>query len=206
MSVSAPFITLSVQVAVAHLPAVQTPLRQSPTTLHAFVSGHLAQVPPPQSMSVSAPFITLSVQVGFMHFWPLPQTPEVQSPAPAHPLPSPHFGHAFPPQSTSVSSWFFVLSLHVGRGASGVSMSGMSLSGTTLSGSAPSPTSAAGPSGFTMSSRISSTPLSFARTHVLDRQTSPEVHVPFSKHGSPSPPLLSSEKQPASEINAVIAR
>ena len=64
MSVSAPFLTLSVQLAAAQIPPLQTALVQSPALAHFFPSAHAGQLPPPQSMSVSAPFLTLSVQLG----------------------------------------------------------------------------------------------------------------------------------------------
>ena len=66
MSVSSPFLTLSVQLALVQvsLVASHTRLTQSVLILHALSSPQAGQVPPPQSTSVSLPFFLLSLQVG----------------------------------------------------------------------------------------------------------------------------------------------
>jgi hypothetical protein len=62
-SVSAPFCTLSVQLAPWQMLPTHTPLWQSPPPVHCLPAAHLPQLPP-QSMSVSVPFFTVSVQLG----------------------------------------------------------------------------------------------------------------------------------------------
>jgi hypothetical protein len=65
MSVSVPFLTVSPHVGTWHffgLPE-QTPLWQSPPTLHVLPFAHELH-PPPQSMSVSVPFLTVSLHAG----------------------------------------------------------------------------------------------------------------------------------------------
>jgi hypothetical protein len=52
-SLSAPFVTLSLQVATRHVPPVQTPLEQSTAPRHALPSGQRLQALPPQSVSLS---------------------------------------------------------------------------------------------------------------------------------------------------------
>jgi hypothetical protein len=67
---SLPFLTLSVQLAVAHLPAVHTKLWQSPPPLQSLLAGHAGHagrpqlLAPPQSWSVSPPFCLPSLQLG----------------------------------------------------------------------------------------------------------------------------------------------
>ena len=119
-SVSAPFFTVSVQLAAVQSLAEQTPLVQSEAAVHTLVSGHLEQVPPPQSTSVSAPFFTVSVQEGaeqtlFM------QAPLPQSDAATQAFLSTHLEQVPPPQSTSVSAPFLIPSAHVGVGVGMVS-------------------------------------------------------------------------------------
>jgi hypothetical protein len=63
VSVSAEFLTVSVQVAAWQTPLVQTLLAQSLAVLQALPVVQALQVPPPQSVSVSAEFLTPSEQV-----------------------------------------------------------------------------------------------------------------------------------------------
>jgi hypothetical protein len=63
LSVSVPFFTPSVQVAVWQTLPWQTPDWQSWAVVQPPASGQAAQ-DPPQSVSVSVPFFTISVQVG----------------------------------------------------------------------------------------------------------------------------------------------
>src|SRR5436190_2068546 len=62
LSVSLPFLTLSLHCGAAQVPAVQTPLSQSAPTEHLLPGTHGLQVAPPQSRSVSLPFFTPSAQ------------------------------------------------------------------------------------------------------------------------------------------------
>jgi hypothetical protein len=68
-SVSALFLTLSVQLAAWHLAGVpeHTPLSQSFAPEQPCVAPHLGH-DEPQSMSVSVPFLILSLQMGAWHF------------------------------------------------------------------------------------------------------------------------------------------
>jgi hypothetical protein len=56
LSVSVPFLTLSVQVGIWQMPDVHTPLVQSPGIEHLSPGLHLVVQEPPQSTSVSLPF------------------------------------------------------------------------------------------------------------------------------------------------------
>ncbi len=110
--VSVPFLNVSPQAGVAHLPlGLHQPLVQSESAVHVFVSAHLAGQVPPQSTSDSVPFFTLSEQVGCVQtpVAPLLMTHQDsrQSVFTLQPLPLPQavvlvlqFG---PPQSKSVS-------------------------------------------------------------------------------------------------------
>ena len=111
-SVSVPFFAPSLQLGVAHLPAVHTSLWQSLRTLQFLPSTHLPHAAPPQSTSLSVPFSVVSVQVGA---WQAPslQTLLVQSAAALHFFWVSHFLHLAPPQSMSLSSWFCAPSSHV---------------------------------------------------------------------------------------------
>jgi hypothetical protein len=108
IAVSMPFLTLSVQVAMAQALPAQTRLEQSPAPLHRLPMGQPAQGPP-QSTSLSALFLTLSMHVGTAHLPPV-QTPLTQSPATTQIFPSRQGPQAMPPQSTSVSVPFSVVS------------------------------------------------------------------------------------------------
>jgi hypothetical protein len=114
-SVSAPFLTTSVQVGAWHTLLTQTPLWQSVPAEQILPVAHVGHPPPPQSTSVSVPFLTTSAHVGAWHLSGEPvHTPLAQSEAPVHVLPVPHFGQDAPPQSTSVSVPFLTTSAHVG--------------------------------------------------------------------------------------------
>lgn len=114
-SVSVWFLTPSLQVAARQVPAVQTPLEQSPFVAQILVSAQSlpGTQPPPQSVSVSVPFLTESLQVGALQV--VAQTPLVQSVAALQVTPSAHLraGAQIPPQSTPVSVWFLALSVQV---------------------------------------------------------------------------------------------
>ena len=56
MSVSLPFLIVSVQVAATHALLAQTPLAQSVVALQRRPLAHAVHTVPPQSMSVSSPF------------------------------------------------------------------------------------------------------------------------------------------------------
>jgi hypothetical protein len=88
------------------LPALQTPLSQSPEKVHAALGAQRGHVAPPQSTSLSAPFFTPSAQDATWQ-WLDAHTLLAQSPPAPHSLPAPHAGHP-PPQSASVSPPFFV--------------------------------------------------------------------------------------------------
>jgi hypothetical protein len=62
-SVSAPFLTLSAQLAAWQMLPTHTPLWQSPPFAHCLPAALFGQLAPPQSVSVSVPFLTLSVHV-----------------------------------------------------------------------------------------------------------------------------------------------
>jgi hypothetical protein len=62
-SVSAPFLTLSVQLGAWHVPPAHEPLAQSVPSVHVAPTAQGEQ-PGPQSTSASLPFLTLSTQVG----------------------------------------------------------------------------------------------------------------------------------------------
>jgi hypothetical protein len=70
MSVSAPFFTLSEQLATLHAPLWHTPLAQFAAAPQAFPSPHFVAQVPPQSTSDSAPFFTASEHVGTWHVPP----------------------------------------------------------------------------------------------------------------------------------------
>jgi hypothetical protein len=67
VSVSVPFFTESVQLALWQNPPEQTPPRQSLIAAQRLPGPHFGHVPPPQSTSVSAPFFTTSVQLVAWH-------------------------------------------------------------------------------------------------------------------------------------------
>ena len=107
-SVSVPFLTPSLQVAIAHRPFEQTPLEQSLLAVHTLLALHRLQlVWPPQSTSLSPPFLTLSLQAGAAQIPPV-QTPLCQSPPITQFSPVSHFDAQLPPQSTSVSFPFLM--------------------------------------------------------------------------------------------------
>jgi hypothetical protein len=113
-SVSAPFLTTSVQLGDWQMAPMHTPLWQSPPVAHVLPAAHLPQLAPPQSVSVSVPFFTLSPHVGAWHLSGLPEhTPLWQSEPAAHVLLVGHFAHVPPPQSVSVSAPFFTASVQV---------------------------------------------------------------------------------------------
>jgi hypothetical protein len=118
LSVSVPFLTVSVQLGAWHklVLLAQSELWQSPLTKHVALSGHLragAQMPP-QSTSVSAWFCTLSVQVAAWHT-SLVQTPLTQSVGLEQTSPAGHLLQVLaPPQSVPLSVPFLALSLQVG--------------------------------------------------------------------------------------------
>ena len=72
-SVSAPFLTASLQAGAVQIPAEQILLWQSEKAVHALPPAHGAQLGPPQSTSVSVPFLTASLQAGAV------QTPPEQT-------------------------------------------------------------------------------------------------------------------------------
>jgi len=115
-SVSVPFFAESEHVAAWHTLPEQTPLAQSPASVHPLPSAHFlagAQLPP-QSTSVSVPFFVESVQLAAWHLLEV-QTPLWQS-VPAVQAPFvPHLAQALvPPQSMSDSPSFFTTSEQVG--------------------------------------------------------------------------------------------
>ena len=67
VSVSVPFFTESVQLALWQNPPEQTPPTQSPLAAQRLPAPHFGHVAPPQSTSVSAPFFTTSVQLAAWH-------------------------------------------------------------------------------------------------------------------------------------------
>ena len=87
MSVSAPFLILSVHAIGTQTLLGHAPLWQSAATEHALVSAHFAAQEPPQSMSVSLPFFTPSAHEGTAHRLPV-QTPLTQSTGARQPVPS----------------------------------------------------------------------------------------------------------------------
>jgi hypothetical protein len=78
VSVSAPFLTPSVQLEAWQTPLAQTPVVQSPPALHDEPMPQRGQVPP-QSVSVSVPFWTPSLQLGVRQSESVPHTPLRQS-------------------------------------------------------------------------------------------------------------------------------
>jgi hypothetical protein len=114
MSVSVPFLTVSMHVGVRHV-TLQTPLTQSAATRHVLLATHLGHTVPPQSTSVSAPFLCVSAQVAVVQVLVVGEQKLVlQSAATAHPWPDPQFVEHVPPQSRSVSTPFLTPSVHVG--------------------------------------------------------------------------------------------
>jgi hypothetical protein len=115
LSVSLPFLTLSLQAGAAQVSAtgVHTPLSQSPPTAHFSPVAQSSQFGPPQSTSVSAPFFWPSAQFGAAQRFAL-QTLLAQSVGAPQDLPAPQPGQVAPPQSESLSSWFFTPSVHDG--------------------------------------------------------------------------------------------
>jgi hypothetical protein len=109
-SVSVPFRTESLQLALAQVPPEHLPLAgsaQSEFALQPLPTAHVDGQPPPQSVSGSGPFLTPSVHVGVAHLPPvhLPLAGSAQSLSSAHDKPAPQ-GLQLPPQSLSVSSPF----------------------------------------------------------------------------------------------------
>src|SRR4051794_3838931 len=100
-SLSPWFVTRSVQVGAAHLPAAQTALEQS-VKVRQVLPGKQGRQPPPQSTSTSLPFMTPStVQARSSHL-PALQRPLLQSWAIAQDSPAAQ-PRQLPPQSTPVS-------------------------------------------------------------------------------------------------------
>src|SRR5688572_30752830 len=112
MSVSAPFLTTSVQLGTWQMFEMHTPLTQSPTTQQVLPLAQSEQVPPPQSTSVSAALRTMSVHSGAAHLLAV-QTPFRQSVGPVQNWPVPHLPQ-LPPQSISISKPFLVPSKQLG--------------------------------------------------------------------------------------------
>jgi hypothetical protein len=108
MSVSVPFLTASVHVAVRQTDEVHTPLTQSLGPAQTLPAAHFGHEPP-QSASVSVPFLTASTQLGAWQISPA-HTLLAQSLGTKHALPEPHFAQLAPPQSMSVSVPFLTLS------------------------------------------------------------------------------------------------
>jgi hypothetical protein len=74
MSVSEPFFTESVQLAIWQVPPLHFELVQSAPLVQLSPLAQSGHAAPPQSTSLSVPFLTLSVQVAAL------QEPEVQTP------------------------------------------------------------------------------------------------------------------------------
>jgi hypothetical protein len=112
VSVSTPFLVLSLHAGTWQTLPLQTPLAQSPLVLHAFKSAHFVLQDPPQSTSVSVPFFALSLQLlvvqRLLVHRPLRQSlPAVQAEPPAQRAQLDE-----PPQSMADSPPFLTLSLH----------------------------------------------------------------------------------------------
>jgi hypothetical protein len=113
-SVSAPFLTLSLQLAAWHSPPVQTPLWQSAATMQAFDVAHLPGQEPPQSTSVSDPFLAVSLQLLLVQTL-LAHKVLAQSEPAVHALPPGQRAQPdSPPQSVSDSAPFLIRSLQAG--------------------------------------------------------------------------------------------
>jgi hypothetical protein len=113
MSVSLPFLTMSLHLGAWQMRPVQTPLEQSLDAEHALPSLQALHAPPPQSMSVSLPFLTVSLHLGAWQTKPV-QTRVEQSLFWEHAVPSAQALHVGPPQSTPVSLPFRIPSRQVG--------------------------------------------------------------------------------------------
>ena len=99
-------MTPSLQVAIAHTPAVHTPEAQSLRAPQTLPAAHGVQLPP-QSTSDSLPFFLPSLQLGAAQM-PAVHTIEVQSLAPRHLRLGAQGPQAPPPQSTSLSLPFLI--------------------------------------------------------------------------------------------------
>jgi len=114
LSVSLPFLMLSMQLKATHLVAEQCPLsgsRQSSLIEQLWFTAHRLVQEPPQSLSVSVPFLTPSLQLAAAHLLSIQRAlaGEMQSASPLQALPIVQPPQE-PPQSTSVSSPFLALS------------------------------------------------------------------------------------------------
>jgi hypothetical protein len=98
------------------VPALHTPLAQSPATRQAFAVAQGRHPPePPQSTSVSVPFLIVSVQPAATHFFAVASHLRLmQSALTAQAFVFAHFVVHEPPQSTSVSVPFFTTSAQLG--------------------------------------------------------------------------------------------